>query len=57
MIRCYHIVYSCHRPPRGVTRDAVEEHGGEPVLENEGDPLDQVVDHLPFALAWVASEY
>ena len=32
----------------GVTRDAVEEHGGEPLLEYDGDPLDQVVDHLLF---------
>ena len=37
-----------HRPPRGLTRDAVEEHGGEPLLEYDGDPLDQVVDHLLF---------
>ena len=41
----------------GVTRDAVEEHGGDPHLEYEGAPLDQVVDHLPFVLACVAGEY
>ena len=40
----------------GLTRDAIEEHEGEPLLEYDGDSLDQVVHHLPFVLACVAGE-